>query len=152
MALFTQLCPSAAVCSKASAVLADNAKSATAFLPAACQASADLPGCKDAKGGPGAHLTAGLFGSASPIYQFEPRRGRYALFLNSRVRGCIGTVKWVLMAMADHGYNDLAYEMLTQNTFPSFGWMLNNPFANATTTYGRVGSSPTTPTRMYHTE
>ena len=93
MALFSQLCPDSATCERSRQVLAQNARSAS-FLPAACQGSASLPGCKDARGGPGAHLTAGLFG-----------------------------IKWVLLALADGGMNDLALEMLTSSTFPSFGWV-----------------------------
>ena len=104
LALFSKLCPDTVTCGRALRVLADNARTATAFLPHACQGSAAIPGCADAKGGPGAHLTAGLFG-----------------------------IKWALMALADGGLNDLAYEMLTQTSFPSYGWMMSNAFANATT-------------------
>ena len=104
MALFTQLCPDAAACELAHQVLVDNARHATAYLPNACEGSQALPRCADAKGGAGAHLTAGLFG-----------------------------IKWVLMSLADGGENDLVMEMLTQQTYPSYGWMLNNPFGNATT-------------------
>jgi len=42
-------------------------------------------------------------------------------------------IKWFLMSLADGGMNDLAYEVLTTPTYPSFAWMMNNPFANAST-------------------
>ena len=86
--------------------LAANAR-ASCFIEGACQ-PADRnnapPGCNTARGGAGAHLTAGLFG-----------------------------IKWVLMALSDGGMNDLAYEMVTSRTYPGLGWMMDNPFANATT-------------------
>ena len=104
LALFSRLCPDAAACERALSVLEDNALHASSHLPGACQGADTLPGCADAEGGPGPHLTAGLFG-----------------------------IKWVLMALADGGGNDLAYSMLTSETYPSFGWMLRNPWANATT-------------------
>ena len=62
------------------------------------------PDCAHSEGGPGPHITAGLFG-----------------------------IKWVLMALADAGMNDLAYDMVTTKTYPSLGWMMDNPFSNATT-------------------
>lgn len=39
-------------------------------------------------------------------------------------------VKWVLLALSEAGMNDLAYKMVTQVDFPSYGYMLKN---NATT-------------------
>ena len=104
MALFTGLCPDRTACSHALSVLVDNARTATSFLPHACRGNASLAGCTQAHGGPGAHLTAGLFG-----------------------------IKWALMALADSAMNDVVYEMLTQTSYPSYGWMMNNSFANATT-------------------
>eukprot|EP01065_Artemidia_motanka_P025898 TRINITY_DN30832_c0_g1_i1.p1 TRINITY_DN30832_c0_g1~~TRINITY_DN30832_c0_g1_i1.p1 ORF type:complete len:944 (+),score=232.22 TRINITY_DN30832_c0_g1_i1:49-2832(+) len=56
------------------------------------------------KGGPGPHMLAGLFG-----------------------------VKWFLMSLADGGEQDLAYEVLTTTSYPSFLWMMNNEYDNATT-------------------
>ena len=103
LALFSHLCPDVPTCARTLQVLAENARGAS-FLPGACRGSSSLPGCNTARGGAGSHLTAGLFG-----------------------------IKWVLLALADGGMNDLALEMLTSTTFPSFGWMQNNPFANATT-------------------
>merc|ERR1712050_515658 len=73
-------------------------------LPNACRSSSFRETCKGAAGGQGPHMTAGLFG-----------------------------VKWFLMSLADGGLNDLAYEVLTTDTYPSFRWMMNNEFANATT-------------------
>ena len=103
MALFQHICPTHDVCLKALGLLADKARRAS-YLPGACRGAASLQGCQGAEGGPGAHLTAGLFG-----------------------------IKWVLMALADGGLNDLAYEMLSSDSYPSYHWMMNNPFANATT-------------------
>ena len=37
------------------------------------------------------------------------------------------------MALADGNQNDLAYEVLTNPTYPSFKWMMNNEIDNATT-------------------
>ncbi|CAB9517107.1 Alpha-L-rhamnosidase [Seminavis robusta] len=64
------------------------------------------PGCQSAHGGPGPHITGGLFG-----------------------------VKWILMALADGGENDLAYDMVTTRSYPGIRWMTNNPFSNATTVW-----------------
>ena len=76
-------------------------------MQGACQGHAKWkgpPGCKEARGGPGPHITGGLFG-----------------------------VKWILMALADGGQNDIAYDMVTNPTYPGLRWMMNNSFANATT-------------------
>eukprot|EP00928_Gymnodinium_smaydae_P037929 TRINITY_DN26270_c0_g3_i1.p1 TRINITY_DN26270_c0_g3~~TRINITY_DN26270_c0_g3_i1.p1 ORF type:complete len:1010 (-),score=119.70 TRINITY_DN26270_c0_g3_i1:356-3385(-) len=102
MALFLDIVP-ANIRKKALAVMAANARAAS-FLPHACSGSAFPNTCPYAKGGPGAHMTAGLFG-----------------------------IKWFLMSLADGGMNDLAYEVVSADTFPSYKWMMNNPFANATT-------------------
>jgi alpha-L-rhamnosidase len=91
---------------KALLQLANDAR-ASSHMEGACHCRdewAAEPMCKYAKGGPGPHMTAGLFG-----------------------------IKWVLMALADGGMNDLAYNLVTTETFPGLGWMMNNPFANATT-------------------
>ena len=56
------------------------------------------------QGGAGPHMTAGLFG-----------------------------IKWFLMALADGGMNDLAYDVLTTPTYPGFKWMMHNEVDNATT-------------------
>ena len=103
LALYQHICPTREICDKARGVLARKARAAS-HLDGACKGAASLPGCSEARGGPGAHLTAGLFG-----------------------------IKWALMAMADGGLQDLAYEMLTSDTYPSLGWMMANPFSNATT-------------------
>merc|ERR1719454_1793042 len=100
MALFMKVVPQN-LREKALSVMADNAREAS-FLPHACSGKSFPNQCPSAKGGPGAHMTAGLFG-----------------------------VKWFLMSLADGGLNDLAYEVLTTDTFPSFRWMMNNEFANA---------------------
>ena len=42
-------------------------------------------------------------------------------------------VKWFLMALSDMGRPDLALESMLKTEYPSFGYMLNNEFANATT-------------------
>ena len=42
-------------------------------------------------------------------------------------------IKWFLMALADGNQNDIAYEVLTTPTYPSFKWMMNNEVDNATT-------------------
>jgi len=99
---------------KALEQLAGNARSSS-HLSGACRArdpSKTSPKCKTAIGGPGAHITAGLFG-----------------------------IKWLLMALAEGGENDLAYEMVTTKTFPSLRWMTSNDFANATTIWETWGFS-----------
>lgn len=102
MALFMDIVP-AELREKALNVMADNARGAS-FLPHACSGKSFPSTCSNATGGPGPHMTAGLFG-----------------------------IKWFLMSLADGGMNDLAHEVLTSESFPSFGWMMNNAFANATT-------------------
>ena len=85
--------------------LVENARNAS-YLPGACKPGSQYkapPVCNNARGGAGAHFTAGSFG-----------------------------IKWVLMALADSGMQDLAHEMVTSKTYPNHGWMMNNPFANAT--------------------
>lgn len=42
-------------------------------------------------------------------------------------------IKWFLMALADGGMNDLAYEVLTTPSFPGYRWMMDNAVDNATT-------------------
>jgi hypothetical protein len=37
------------------------------------------------------------------------------------------------MALADGNENDVAYEVLTTPSYPSFKWMMNNEIDNATT-------------------
>ena len=66
--------------------------------------SALYPKSNKTTGGAGPHMTAGLFG-----------------------------IKWFLMALADGGMNDLAYDVLTTPTYPGFKWMMNNDVDNATT-------------------
>lgn len=41
-------------------------------------------------------------------------------------------VKYVLMALSDGGLADLAYDIMTGTSFPSFGFMLHNQYENAT--------------------
>ncbi|KAJ9442470.1 hypothetical protein DIPPA_34104b, partial [Diplonema papillatum] len=42
-------------------------------------------------------------------------------------------VKWVLQALSEAGHSDLAYEVVTQETYPSFNYMTVNPEVEATT-------------------
>lgn len=61
------------------------------------------------------------------------------------VSGLFG-IKWFLMALADGNQNDLAYEVLTTPTYPSYKWMMNNEIDNATTiwyvTLDALGGQP----------
>jgi hypothetical protein len=79
---------------KALAVMVENARD-TEFIAAPSPGS-DPNGvkynCTDCGGGPGAHMTAGLF-----------------------------SVKWFLMALADGGMNDVAYETITTPSYPGYG-------------------------------
>jgi alpha-L-rhamnosidase len=102
MALFMDIVPPASR-DAALAVMAANARAASG-LSGACRGGDFGAQCTAAAGGPGAHMTAGLFG-----------------------------IKWFLMALADGGMNDLAYETLSAPSYPSFKWMFHNDFANATT-------------------
>ena len=74
------------------------------YVEGACHSTSFKTICPKAKGGPGPHLTAGMFG-----------------------------IKWVLMALADGGENDLAYDIVATDSYPGFRWMTANPFSNATT-------------------
>ena len=108
MALFNGISHCQAARKKALLQLADNVRSAS-FLEGAClpwSKSTFQSECKTAIGGPGPHLTAGMLG-----------------------------IKWVLMALADGGLNDLTYDMLSADSYPGFRWMTNNQFANATTVW-----------------
>lgn len=103
MALFMGIVPPASR-TKALAVMVQNAKDSH-DIRGACQGGATLSAsCKTAKGGAGPHMTAGLFG-----------------------------IKWFLMALADGGLNDLAYDVITSTTYPGYRWMMHNEYANATT-------------------
>lgn len=42
-------------------------------------------------------------------------------------------IKWFLMSLADAGETDLAYKSIATETYPSYGYMLNNNYTNATT-------------------
>lgn len=90
LALFMDIVPKS-LRQKALSVLIDDVRRAGNFS-GACQGGDNKgpPGsCKAAKGGPGPHMTAGLFG-----------------------------IKWFLMALADNEHNDLAYDVLTTPTYP----------------------------------
>jgi len=100
MALFEGITPPA-VRAKALAIMAENARSTEFVLQ---KPSPNYPASNATTGGPGAHMTAGLFG-----------------------------IKWFLMALADGGMNDLAYEVLTTPSYPGYRWMMNNAIDNATT-------------------
>lgn len=102
MALFLGIVPDE-LREKSLEVMADDARQAS-FLPHACSGTSFPANCPSARGGPGPHMTAGLFG-----------------------------IKWFLMTLADGGMNDLAYEVLTTESFPGYRWMMNNQFAKATT-------------------
>lgn len=108
MALFMDMVPEAQR-AKALTVMTDNAKNAT-FLKARggqTDPNGRTYNCTDCEGGPGAHMTAGLFG-----------------------------IKWFLMSLADGGMNDLAYEALTSPSYPGYKWMMHNSIENATTLWG----------------
>ena len=46
--------------------------------------------------------------------------------------GIIGTAQ-LFPLLSDNGYHDLAVELITSITYPSYGYMFNNPYENATT-------------------
>ncbi|CAF3217555.1 unnamed protein product [Rotaria socialis] len=46
--------------------------------------------------------------------------------------GIIGTAQ-LFPLLSDNGYHDLALELVTSTTYPSYGYMFNNPYENATT-------------------
>jgi alpha-L-rhamnosidase len=46
--------------------------------------------------------------------------------------GIIGTAQ-LYPLLSDNGYHDLALELITSITYPSYGYMFNNPYENATT-------------------
>ena len=94
MALFLQIAPEKSR-EKVLDVMVANAKNASYV---------NGSGQGPAVGGPGPHMTAGLFG-----------------------------IKWFLMSLSDGDKNDLAFEVLTTPSYPSYQWMMNNPYANATT-------------------
>ena len=100
MALFEGIVPEA-LRSKALSIMAENAQASEWILQ---RPSPSYPASNATTGGPGAHMTAGLFG-----------------------------IKWFLMALADGGMNDLAYEVLTTPSYPGYRWMMNNAIDNATT-------------------
>jgi len=73
-------------------------------MSGACQGESFPDICPNMTGGPGPHMTAGLF-----------------------------AIKWFLLSLGDGGMNDLAYEALSNPSFPSPKFMMSNPFSNATT-------------------
>jgi hypothetical protein len=86
--------------SKALSIMAQNAQASEWILQ---KPSPSYPASNATTGGPGAHMTAGLFG-----------------------------IKWFLMALADGGMNDLAHEVLTTPSYPGYRWMMDNAIVNAT--------------------
>ena len=46
--------------------------------------------------------------------------------------GIIGTAH-LCPLLSDNGYHDLALELVMSITYPSYGYMFNNPYENATT-------------------
>ena len=46
--------------------------------------------------------------------------------------GILGTAQ-IYPLLSDNGHHDLAVELVTSITYPSFGYMFNNPYENATT-------------------
>ena len=68
MALFMDIVPPASR-DAALAVMAANARAASA-LPGACRGADFGAQCKSAVGGPGAHMTAGLFGIKVSYFLF----------------------------------------------------------------------------------
>eukprot|EP01061_Rhynchopus_euleeides_P039938 TRINITY_DN6855_c0_g1_i1.p1 TRINITY_DN6855_c0_g1~~TRINITY_DN6855_c0_g1_i1.p1 ORF type:complete len:1019 (+),score=341.54 TRINITY_DN6855_c0_g1_i1:37-3093(+) len=72
------------------------------------EAASYVPGADSGpkQGGPGPHMLSGMFG-----------------------------VKWVLGALSESGNSDLAYNVVTQETYPSLYWMTSNEYANATTAW-----------------
>ena len=46
--------------------------------------------------------------------------------------GIIGTAQ-LYPLLYDNGYHDRALELITSSTYPSYGYMFNNPYENATT-------------------
>jgi alpha-L-rhamnosidase len=46
--------------------------------------------------------------------------------------GILGA-RWLYPVLSDNGHHDLALQIATQITYPSLGYMFNNPFENATT-------------------
>ena len=100
MALFEGIVPEA-LRSKALSIMAQNAQASEWLLQ---KPSPSYPASSATTGGPGAHMTAGLFG-----------------------------IKWFLMALADGGMNDLAHEVLTTPSYPGYLWMMDNAIVNATT-------------------
>eukprot|EP00729_Bicosta_minor_P015712 gene15712-27472_t len=99
MALFMDFVPETHR-AKALAVMADNARD-TAYIAAPGGTTQKDPNglvynCTDCGGGPGAHMTAGLF-----------------------------SIKWFLMSLADGNMNDLAYETLTTPSYPGWFFSSN---------------------------
>ena len=51
-----------------------------------------------------------------------------------RPRACfVMVLRRFLMSLAEAGKTDLAYNSIATETYPSYGYMLNNNFTNATT-------------------
>ncbi|CAF4994020.1 unnamed protein product [Rotaria sp. Silwood1] len=51
---------------------------------------------------------------------------------NHALTGIIGTAQ-LFPLLSDNGYHDVALELISSITYPSYGYMFNNPYENATT-------------------
>jgi alpha-L-rhamnosidase len=66
---------------------------------------------------------------------------------NHLTAGIVGTAQ-IYPVLSDNGHHDLALQVISSTTFPSYGYMFNNPYENATTlwellnaaTYGVLAS------------
>ena len=52
--------------------------------------------------------------------------------MNAMQVGGFGT-KWLLMALSETNNQESAYDIMTSVEYPSFGYMMNNEYDNATT-------------------
>jgi alpha-L-rhamnosidase len=50
-----------------------------------------------------------------------------------------------MSVLSDNGYHDLALEMISSTTYPSYGYMFNNPYENATTIWEMWNAPHATP-------
>jgi alpha-L-rhamnosidase len=63
---------------------------------------------------------------------------------NHSTTGIVSTAQ-LYPLLSDNGHHDLALEMISSTTYPSFGYMFTNPYENATTLWEHINVGPSVP-------
>ncbi|CAF1588591.1 unnamed protein product [Rotaria sordida] len=70
---------------------------------------------------------------------------------NHMTTGIVSTAQ-IYPILSDNGHHDLALELISSTTYPSYGYMFNNPYENATTTWELWNTPLTGPAMNSHNQ